>query len=62
MPAYRCYYLSSQDRIVAVESFIAADDQAAMETAKGLFAARKDQAVLGYEVWEGSRLVGRGPK
>jgi hypothetical protein len=59
MAAYRCYYLSFDDHIVSVETLIAADDQTAMETVKGLFAAREDAGHSGYEVWKASRLVGR---
>ena len=53
MPAYRVYCLDGAGKVWAAEWIEAADDAAALQSARGF-----DKAVR-CEVWQGQRLVGR---
>ena len=53
MSAYRVYCLDGAGKVWAAEWIEAADDAAALESARGFSKAVK------CEVWQGQRLVGR---
>jgi len=53
MSAYRVYCLDGAGKVWAAEWIDAADDAAALETARGFSKA------VHCEVWQGQRLVGR---
>ena len=53
MPAYRVYCLDGAGKVWAAEWIEAADDSAALES------ARQFKDAVHCEVWRGQRLVGR---
>jgi hypothetical protein len=58
MPYYRCYFLSEDHAIAAVEAYDAASDKEAREKAEALFRQRRDK-LAGFEIWAGSRRIHR---
>ena len=59
MKDYRCYFLNRRGNIGDVMEFVSADDQGAVETARGYFERQDD--FPGFEIWEQARLVHREP-
>jgi hypothetical protein len=56
MLAYRCYFLGTNDRIVARDEFEASGDGEALARARALYAGRGDVG-HGFELWQGKRRV-----
>jgi hypothetical protein len=54
MIGYRCYFLGRNGKIHHVDEFIAANDSAATEFARKLFAEGK---FPGIELWQGAKVV-----
>ena len=58
MAHFRVFYFTRLGRIQSADILDLETDQAAIEAANRLFAARTDY-LAGYELWEGTRLVHR---
>ena len=57
---YRCCFLNSEGDIRRVEGFVATGDNKAVAKAEHLFAAFEHD--VGFEVWQGSRLLTVGQR
>jgi hypothetical protein len=54
MTGYRCYFLTAEDKISAVEEFTSTDDDAAIATSRALFATRQYPS---FELWRGDKKI-----